>query len=107
MNGQWPLMNEQSPLPYRLAMYASFAGGSLLSLYGNWAPGAILLLVAMIMQWRRILPPKFERSRWMGVICAALMIAIDIYGMIDPQVEPFLGQKAGSGVEQFPPSSAK
>lgn len=85
-------MNEQSSLTYRLTLYASTTAGIMFGLYGYWVPSAPLLLVAMIMQWHRALPSKFEWARWMGVICAAGMIAIDIYGMIDPQVEPFLGQ---------------
>lgn len=85
-------MSVHSPLPYRLTMYASLVVGSLLSLYGEWLPGAVLLFIAMTMQWRRILPPKFEYTRWIGVVSVALMIAIDIYGMIDSQVEPFFGQ---------------
>ena len=92
MSEQWPLMNEQSPVPYRLALYATFLSGILLGLYGNWAPSALLLLIAMIMQRRRILPPKFEWTRWTTLIGIALMIAIDIYGLIDPRVEPFFGQ---------------
>ena len=92
MNEQWPLMKEQSPVPYRLAIYASFAGGSFLSLYGHWATGAMLLLIALDMQWRRILPPKFEWTRWAGVICAALLIAIDLYALwFDPQTQPYFG----------------
>ncbi len=92
MSEQWPLMNEHSSLLYRLTMYASLLGGLLLGLYGNWAPSALLLLIAMIMQWRRILPSKFEHTRWVGVIAAALLIAIDIYGMLDPQVSSVFGQ---------------
>jgi len=63
-----------------------------LSLYGSWTPGAILLVIARFMQWRRRLPPKFEWSRWTGLIAGALMIVLDIYCMFDPQVESFLGQ---------------
>lgn len=85
-------MNEQSPLPYRLTLYVSTVTGIVFGLYGYWIASAPFLLIAMIMQWRRILPPKFEWTRWMGVICTAAMIAIDIYGMIDPQVDPFFGQ---------------
>jgi len=85
-------MTEQSPLPYRLTMYASLFAGILLSLYGNWTPGAILLVIALVMQWRRRLPPKFEWSRWTGLIAVALMIVLDIYSMFDPQVGSFFGQ---------------
>ena len=92
MNEQWPLMNEHSPLPYRLTMYAAMLAGILFGLYGNWAPSALFLLIAMIMQWRRSLPSKFEHTRWVGVIAAALLIAIDIYGMLDPQVSSVFGQ---------------
>jgi hypothetical protein len=99
-------MTEQSPLPYRLTMYASMLLGLLLGLYGNWAPSAPLLLIALIMQWRRRLPPEFEWSRWTGVIAAALLIAIDIYGMIDPQVEPFFGQKSEPSLGQLPPTTS-
>lgn len=86
------LMSEHSPLPYRLMLYVSCVAGILLSLYGNWAPGAALLVVAVIMQWHRRMPARFEWSRWSTVIAGVLMIAIDIYGMLDSQVEPFLGQ---------------
>jgi hypothetical protein len=84
-------MGEQSPLTYRLTLYASTVAGIMFGLYGYWIASVPLLLVAIVMQWRRALPSKFEWTRWMGVICMAAMIAIDIYGMIDPQVEPFFG----------------
>jgi hypothetical protein len=85
-------MNEQSSLPYRLTMYVSCVAGLLLGLYGNWGPSALLLLIAMIMQWRRRLPPGFEMSRWTGVIAAALLIALDLYGIFVPETPSFLGQ---------------
>lgn len=86
-------MNEQSPLPYRLAMYASAIAGYLLGLYGYWGTSAVLMVIAIFMQWRRIMPTKkFEWARWMGVVSGVLLLAIDIYGMIDPAVEPFFGQ---------------
>jgi len=84
-------MREQSPLPYRLTMYASMLVGLLLGLYGNWAISALLLLVAMVMQWRRRLPPEVEWSRWTGVIAAALLIALDLYGIFVPETPPFFG----------------
>ena len=85
-------MNEHSPLLYRLTLYATFLAGILLGLYGSWVPSTLLLLIAMIMQWRRSLPSKFEWTRWTTVIGIALMIAIDIYGMLDPQVSSVFGQ---------------
>jgi hypothetical protein len=84
-------MAEQSPLPYRLTMYASLFAGMLLSFYGNWTSGAVLLGIAMVMQWHRRLPPKFEWSRWTGLIAGVLMILLDIYCMFDPQVDSLLG----------------
>ena len=45
----------------------------------------------MVMQWRRRLPPEFEWSRWTGVTAAALLIALDLYGIFVPETPPFFG----------------
>ena len=78
-------------LNYRVTLYASMGVGIIFGLYGLWLPSVIFLPIALVLQWKRQLPARYEWTRRTACISILMLILIDIYGLCKPGVESVFG----------------